>query len=291
VAEATTQEASPPNWRSAGSIAMAVGFAAMGGPTLMALGEQSWSKEFGAYGPIVLVTGLWLLARQLPALRRDGRPGALPLTILLLALALVSYTLGQAFGFVTLETAGVFGLLLAALQAHFGTRALARHWFPIVYLAFVIPPPSSILADVTAPLKQFVSMASTDTLAALGFPVSREGVTIFIAQYQLLVEDACSGMNSIVGLIAVGLLYIYLVRGASWRYSLALLTCIVPVAIFANIVRIMILILLTYFAGNDVAQGYLHFTAGIILFATALACVFGLDRFMAYLVSRFRSAP
>ncbi len=53
----------------------------------------------------------------------------------------------------------------------------------------------------------------------LGVPVARQGVTIFVDQYQLLVEDACSGMNSIVGLIAVSLLYIYLMRGSSWRYS------------------------------------------------------------------------
>jgi exosortase/archaeosortase family protein len=55
-----------------------------------------------------------------------------------------------------------------------------------------------------------------------------------------------------------------------------------PIAIFANIVRIMVLILLTYYAGNDVAQGYLHFTAGIMLFAIAIVCVFSIDRVLAH---------
>jgi exosortase/archaeosortase family protein len=104
----------------------------------------------------------------------------------------------------------------------------------------------------------------------------------------LLVEDACSGMNSIVGLIAVSLLYIYLMRGSSWIYSLFLVSFVVPIAIFANIVRIMILILLTYFFGNDVAQGFLHFTAGMLLFATALIIVFALDQLVGFLQSRFR---
>jgi exosortase/archaeosortase family protein len=84
-------------------------------------------------------------------------------------------------------------------------------------------------------------------------------------------------MNSIVGLIAVGLLYIYLMRGASVAYSLLLVALVVPIAILTNVLRIMTLILLTYYAGNDVAQGFLHFTTGMVLFGVALILVFALD--------------
>ena len=71
--------------------------------------------------------------------------------------------------------------------------------FPLLYLAFVIPPPNTLLAELTAPLKLLVSQVATDWLHGWGLPVAREGVTIFVAQYQLLVEDACSGMNSSSG--------------------------------------------------------------------------------------------
>ena len=171
----------------------------------------------------------------------------------------------------------VYGIGVAILNAKIGERLVLVSWFPLLYLAFVIPVPNSILADVTAPLKAFVSWIATGTLAHLGLPVAREGVTIYVAQYQLLVEDACSGMNSLVGLIAVSLLYIYLMRGSSWRYALVLVALVIPVAIIANILRIMLLILMTYGLGNEVAQGILHMTAGLILFATALLLVFGLD--------------
>ncbi|HEX4740807.1 MAG TPA: archaeosortase/exosortase family protein, partial [Caulobacteraceae bacterium] len=127
-------------------------------------------------------------------------------------------------------------------------------------------------------------------LAVFGLPVAREGVTIFVAQYQLLVEDACSGMNSIVGLTAVSLLYIHLVRGSNILYSIVMTVLVIPVAVVANILRIMTLILLTYYAGNDVAQGFLHFTAGIFLFAVAILCVFAIDRAAAYGVRRWRAA-
>src|ERR1700759_5111010 len=101
-------------------------------------------------------------------------------------------------------------------------------------------------------------------------PVSREGVTIHVGAYQLLVEDACSGMNSLIGLTAISLFYIYLLRGASARYAGVLTLFVIPIAIVGNILRIMILVLLTYFFGDAVAQGFAHFTAGIFLFAIAL---------------------
>ena len=268
------------------TIILVGGFATLVVPLVLTLANQTWSREFGAYGPIVLVTGLWLLWRQAPELRSEAKPGSVWLTLPILATALVAYVFGYAYDFVTLEAAGVYGAGVAILQSRVGMRPLLKHWFPLLYLAFVIPPPNAVLADLTAPLKSLVSEASTDWLASFGLPVAREGVTIFVGQYQLLVEDACSGMNSLVGLIAVSLLYIYLMRGSSWLYSVILVGFIIPIAIVANIIRIMTLILLTYYCGNETAQGFLHFTAGMLLFTTALLCVFGLDRLLAFGRSR-----
>jgi exosortase len=106
------------------------------------------------------------------------------------------------------------------------------------------------------------------------------GVTIYIAQYQLLVEDACAGLNSLISLTAVGLFYIYLMHNASWRYSALLLMLLLPIAIAANVVRVIILVLLTYYAGNEVAQGYLHDFAGIVTFVSALLLIFGIDKLL-----------
>ena len=96
------------------------------------------------------------------------------------------------------------------------------------------------------------------------------------------------GHEFLVGLIAVSLLYIYLMRGSSWLYSIILVMVVVPVAIVANILRIMVLVLLTYFYGNEVAQGFLHFTAGMFLFATALLFVFLIDRLLIFVRQRLR---
>jgi exosortase len=266
-----------PAWRD---LPLWIGLAIMAGPTLYSLGEQVWTQEIGAHGPIVLAVGGWLLVRELGKVRELARPGASWLVVIGLMLSLPLYAFGRAFDFISLEAAGLYLTAAAALYSKIGYRALLKAWFPVAYLAFLLPPPKWFLDQFTAPLKQFVSAVSIDGLSAVGIPVAHEGVTIYVAQYRLLLEDACSGMNSIVGLIAVSLLYIFLLRGSSLRYSAALTATTIPIAILGNIIRVMTLILLTYFAGDAVAQGFLHETAGLFLFAIDLVLVFLVDRLL-----------
>ena len=265
-----------------------LGFAALAAPTCLSLAQQQWSRDSGAHGPIVLAMGGWLLWRAWPDLVMARRPGDVLVTAALLAFALPVYVFGRAYDFLTLEAAGAYVAGFAVLQSRFGLRTLRRAWFPILYLGFVIPPPQSLLDSATAPLKALVSFLATTGLSAAGVPVARQGVTIFVDQYQLLVEDACSGLNSIVGLTAITLLYVYLVRGTGWVRPFVLCAMILPVAILANVIRITVLVLVTYGFGDAVAQGFVHYTTGIALFAGALVLMYGLDQGLAFWSSRGR---
>jgi exosortase len=274
----------PPAWaRPLKHLPVLIGLAIMGVPTLITLGQQVWSTEAGAHGPIVLATGAWLLARQADELRDRATPSNHFLTALMVAASLALYVFGRAYDFISLEVAGFYGACISVMYSYFGLSVLIRNWFPLLYLGFCVPPPGWLIDSVTAPLKEFVSFAATGVLQLIGVPVFREGVTLTVAQYQLLVEDACSGMNSLIGLVAISLFYIYLLRNASWGYSLLLVVLVVPIAIVANIVRIIVLVLLTYFMGDAVAQGFLHTTAGLFLFATALVLVFAVDHLLSSL--------
>jgi exosortase len=267
-----------------------LGLLALGIPTALTLGDQVWSSEAGAHGPIVLGTGLWLIWREFPTLRALRSPGSAWLTAVGLVGSLALYVFGRAYDFISIEVAGLYGAAVVILYSQFGLEALRKIWFPILYLAFLIPPPGWFMDSVTAPLKLFVSYVTTEALSALGVPVFREGVTLMVAQYQLLVEDACSGMNSLTGLVAISMFYIYLLRNASWRYSLVLVLLVIPIAVAANIIRVAILVLLTYFFGDAVAQGFLHMAAGIVLFTSALLLVFLVDSVMSRLWKTGRNA-
>lgn len=250
---------------------------AISGPTFYRLGVQTWSKEIGAHGPIVLATGLWLLWRKLPSMQAEAQPGPLWLTALGVLLTLPMYVFGRAYDIISFEAAGLYGFALAVVHDRFGLRAILRNWFPFMYLGLLMPIPGWALDEFTAPLKLLVSSLSAGIVIPFGIPLVQEGVTMTVGPYQLLVEDACSGLNSLIGLIAVTLFYIYLLRNAGWRYSLFLVCLIIPVAILANVLRIVTLILLTYFFGDAVGQGFLHVTAGLFLFAISLVLMFAID--------------
>ncbi len=254
-----------------------LGIAAVVVPTLGALGSGPWSTEAGVHGPLVVATGIWLVIRRMPQIRLLQERGSLGVALAMLGPALVLYALGRAYDFISVEVAALLLALFAAAYAYAGPKVLRLMWFPIFYLGFVIPLPGWLLDQITAPLKMLVSQVVTESLGAFGYPVARVGVTIYVAQYQLLVEDACAGLNSLISLAAIGLFYVYILRNTNWRYALLLLTLVVPIAIAANCVRVAALVLLTYYYGDAVAQGFLHQFAGMVTFTSALLLLFLVD--------------
>jgi exosortase B len=249
-------------------------------PTLIAIATGSWTGEQGVHGPIVLATGIWLFARRWKELVSIQRPGSWGLTLAVLIPSLLVYAVARAFDILALEVLALGGVLIAIFYCWFGMEALKRMWFPILYLGFVVPIPGWVITTLTAPMKEYVSLSATWILSKAGYPIVREGVTLYVAQYQLLVEDACAGLNSLISLTAISLFYIYILHNASWRYALFLMLWIIPVALAANLVRVIILVLLTYHFGNATAQGFLHSTAGLVMFATALLGIFMVDGLM-----------
>ena len=255
-------------------------------PTLGALGSGPWSTEAGVHGPLVVATGIWLVIRRLPRIRELMRPGSLGVAAALLVPALLLYTFGRAYDFISIEVGSLLLALFAIAYAYVGPAVLRLMWFPIFYLGFVIPLPGWLLDQVTAPLKLLVSQVVTTALGWAGYPIARVGVTIYVAQYQLLVEDACAGLNSLISLAAIGLFYVYILRNTNWRYAMLLLALVVPIAILANCVRVAFLVLLTYYYGDAVAQGYLHNFAGMVTFTSALLFIFLVDSLLTPLRNR-----
>lgn len=268
-----------------------IGFGFLAIPTLIRLAEQVWPMEIGAHGPIVLATGAWLLFHiRTELIALASRPPAL-LAGIGFGAAVAMYAFGRPYDLLAIEALGVYVFFLATAITIIGLRPMLANVFPFLYLGFLIPVPGWIIDKVTAPLQMFVSRVATGILGLAGYPIDRQGIVIFIAQYRLLVEDACSGMNSLIGLVAVMLFYIYIIHRASIRYTLLLGAAIIPIAILVNIVRVMALILLTYYAGDEVAQGFLHVTTGVVLFAAALGLTILLDKVLRGFSSERRVAP
>lgn len=263
-----------------------LGLTALALPTMISIARISWATEQGAHGPIVLATGIWLVGRQWNNAIRLARPGKLGITLLMLIPALIFYILAVITGIVEIEGFAMYLAVLAVVYSAAGGAVMRLMWFPILYLAFVFPPPDQAVAAITQPLKIWISQAAVQMLYWFGYPVAGSGVTIQIAQYQLLVAAACAGLNSLISLTAIGLFYVFVRHNANWRYALLLMFAIVPAAIFANFARVVILILVTYYLGDAAAQGFLHNFAGLTMFTAAVLAIFAVDALASPLRSR-----
>ena len=270
---------------------LAAGVAAVALPTMLFVAKESWSTERGSHGPIVLFTGLWLLWRQWPDAKSIARPPSGAIVGILLGISLALYVFAKVTQIIELEGYFMYACLLVVLYSMVGWRAMKRMWFPLFYLLFIFPPPESIVDAATLEMKMVLSKAAVGLLHLAGYPIGGEGVRIYIGQYELLVAAACSGLNSIISLSAISLFYIYIRHQAEWRYAAMLVLLIVPIALLANFVRVVLLILVTYHFGEATAQGFLHNFAGIVMFTVALVTIYVADEAIRRLWLRRRGPP
>jgi exosortase B len=253
------------------------GLAALWLPTFWDLIFGVWARDAQGHELIVVAVSAWLIYRQRHVLRElpsaPSRWGAV-----LVGLGLLMYAFGRSQQFVRVEMLSL-GLVLAATLVCFkGAAALRPIWFALVFLLFTLPLPYSLVLAVTAPLKLGVSVVASNLLLWLGFPMGRSGVVITIGQYQLLVSEACAGLQTMFTLEAMGLLYASLMNYRSWVRNGLLALLVVPVAFSANVVRVMVLVLVTYYFGDAAGRGFIHGFAGMVLFAVGLAFIIGADR-------------
>jgi exosortase B len=281
-----------PRWRHdpvmlSGGILLA-GLAVMFVPVFIALAQGVWATDAQGHGPLILAVSAWLIwhrRAQLRAAAEQATPAGRG-AWMLLAFALLLYMLGRVQNLLMFQMAALIPLLAAALALTFGWAVTRAAAFPIFFLIFAIPLPGAVVDMLTQPLKQAVSYVAEQLLYWAGYPVSRSGVVLMVDQYQLLVADACAGLNSLFTLEALGLLYLNVVGHTSKLRNLLLALLIVPISFSANVVRVVILVLITYYFGDEAGQGFVHGFAGMVLFLVGLMLMLTVDRVLGLLLRR-----
>jgi exosortase B len=257
-------------------------------PTVAKLSVTLWRSEQQAHGPIILAIFIWLMVRQWP--RFVNSPDAAPKPWLgwpLVLLACLFYAVGHSQTIWLFEVGSLPFALMGIALVQRGISGLRQLAFPIFFTLFMIPLPGPVVDALTQPMKLLVSTAAENVLFWAGYPVARSGVMIQIGQYQLLVADACAGLHTLFALEGLGLVYINVMQHPSLFRNVVMAAAIVPISLSANIARVVTLALTAYYGGEDLEQGYLHYAAGIVLFATALALIMLTD----HLIGRRSISP
>ena len=264
-----------------------LGLALLFGPTFHDLFSGAWIGEEQGHGPIIFFLALWLIWRKWPeVLAASAMPRPHWTGWAVLAFGLGIHLLGRSQKILMFEVASILTVLAAVVLLKLGARALRLLWFPFFFMLFMVPLPSELVAAVTMPMKMAVSWATEHLLFAAGYPISRSGVVLQIGQYQLLVADACAGLQTLLTLEALGLFYLNLMRHPSAFRNIALAILIVPISFTANVIRVIVLTLVTYYFGDAAGQGFLHGFAGMVLFVTALLMILALDSALQWFIRR-----
>lgn len=262
----------------------------MFGPTYWDLSGTLWQNDEQFHGVIILLVVAWLIwDKRLAVVAGPPAPRTLAGS-LLFGFGLLLYILGRSQEILLFEVGSQIPVLAGALLILRGGSGLRALWFPVIYFVFMVPLPGVLVDAMTGLLKQWVSILAENILYTLGYPIARSGVTLSVGPYQLLVADACSGLHSMFSLSALGLLYMYLMARKSWLHNGIMLSSILPIAFAANIVRVLILVLITYHLGDEAGQGFLHGSAGMVLIIVALLFFFLLDGVLSRLTFRGKRA-
>jgi exosortase len=164
-------------------------------------------------------------------------------------------------------------MLVGLVLLFFGKKILRQVLFPIFFLVFMVPAPLVAISNMSFRLKIFASQVSTKIINMLGVPAIREGSIIRTMHSQMIVEDPCSGIRSLIALIALGSLMAYFSNISKAKKTILFLSSM-PIAIATNIIRIVALSLASEMYGTKFAMGWFHDTMGILVFVFAF---FGLS--------------
>ncbi len=270
----------------------ALGLALLYVPTLSNLATTVWSRDEQGHGPIILAVVLWLIYRKKEQFLALSPSPAIFSGGLIFVFGLLMFILGRSQAVLLLEVGSLIPILIGLLLMLVGPAAVRLFWFPLFFLIFMVPLPATLVIAITTPLKSAVSAVASALLYHLGYPVGRSGVILTVGPYQLLVADACAGLNSMFTLEALGLLYMNIMNYKSALRNVAMAIMIVPISFLANIVRVCILVLVTYHFGDAAGQGFVHGFAGMVLFIVALTLILSFDHGMTGVyrtVKRLRS--
>ena len=262
--------------------------AALYGPLLTQMVVQWWQDPDYGHGFVVpLFVGYVVYQRRHELRQVPLEPSNLGFPVMLGAIVLfLAGTLGAELFISRSSLLILFGGMILFFAGWKMLRAVA---FPLAFLVLMIPLPALIYNQVTFPLQLLASRLASNSLELFGVPVLREGNVLVLPNYSLEVVEACSGIRSLMSLIALAVAYGYFVEKRLWA-RITLVVLMVPIAVASNALRVVGAGIVTYFWGPQYAEGFFHFFQGWLIFVSAVACMIFVHWTLTHLAQSSREA-
>lgn len=243
-------------------------------PSIYASSNACQSSPKYSHGFLVPFFSGFLIWQRRGALDRLVPQGSwLGLPVLLAGI--IELVLGDLAAELFLMRSSLIVIIAGLILFHLGTEVLRALAFPLAFLFFMVPLPTILFNAVAFPLQGLAAQNATWMLDLLGVPVLRDGNVIHLSHIiSLGVAEACSGIRSLISLLALAVAWAYLTLPGPWS-MLVLVTSTVPISIVANVGRIVLTGLIGQWLGFEYAQGFFHTFSGWVIFLVAFLCLLG----------------
>ncbi len=237
----------------------------------------SWStSDDYSHGFLVIPLSLFIIWSKKEILKKVSRNPSIS-GLFLILFSLVVYIAAYYAEIATVASFSLVSLIAGMIIYYFGFSMLKELAFPVTFLLFMIPVPAQIYASLTLPLQLFVSSISSSISSAIGIPVFRDGNIIQIPEHTLQVVTACSGLRSMVSLMALGAVFGFFSLRSNLLKTILFLAGI-PISIFVNFIRIFLMILAFHYFDFDLTKESIHTLFGVAIYILALIAVFAVQK-------------
>ena len=242
-------------------------------PIVRELVRDWWDDPNYSHGFLVPLFSGYLIWRRRQALAHEAGPGsALGLAVLVAGLGLL--VIGDVGAERFLAATSLIVVAGGLVLFHLGAPAFRRVAFPLGYLLFAIPLPAIVFYAIAFPLQRLAAENAAWTLELLGVPVLLDGNVIHLSQVTLGVTEACSGIRSLISMLALAVGWSALTLGGVWAPAL-LVAATVPITVLANAGRVVATGLIGQYVGMEYATGFFHGLSGWVIFMIAFAGLLG----------------
>jgi len=248
-------------------------------PTLIWMWDRWFARDsyysHGILIPFVTIFLIWQKREELALIKKAKSAWGLPLIII----GMLMHTFASLMRVYFISGFSMLLVLVGLILFFYGFAVFRKILFPVLFLVFMIPVPLVIITNISFKMKIFAAEIATTVLNSSGIPAVREGSVIRMRHAQVIVDDVCSGLRSLISLMALGSIFAYWMKSTMTKRCILFLTTI-PIAILTNVFRVIFLSSVAEIWGVQYAAGILHDVSGFLVFAVAFVLLYMMGRIL-----------
>ncbi len=236
------------------------------------------ADSFYSHGWLVPAAGAWLVWQQRRYLAQLSIRSSF-WGLALLVPSLLVHVVATWWDLHFLSGFAMLGVLTGLVWTVWGWPMVWALRFPLAFLVFMVPLPGVLLIAISFKMKLLAATLATHLVSFIGIPAVQAGSMIHVPGVSVIVDDTCSGLRSLLSLIALSILWTSLMGSAATRWhKLTIVAASIPIALVANMIRILVLVLLSAIYGPQIAESFIHYGSGVVVFGIALLALMWLTQ-------------